>query len=231
MSLQDTLDFLTALRENNRKAWFDAHRNDYQVARDAFEGLVAEVIARFETVDAIGPLDPKDAVFRINRDIRFSKDKSPYKTSMSALIGPAGRKSESRYYYVAVEPGNGSVVASGLKSPGSDTLTAIREQISGDATPLRAIIEDETFQRTFGGIMGDRLKTAPRGFAKDHPEIDLLRYKEFMASRSFTDAEVTAANFVDEIITTCQAAKPLTDYFANLLDKPVSSKRGDGKHS
>ena len=109
------------------------------------------------------------------------------------------------------------MIASGLKSVGSAELQVIHETPAENAAPLRTIVENKVFQQTFGGITGEQLKSAPRGFAKDHPDIDLLRYKEFMASRPFTDAEVMAGSFVEEIIVTCQALKPLTDYFADLL--------------
>lgn len=215
MSLQVTLDFLAQLRDNNNKEWFDANRKSYEEARTIFKQTLSEIMMRFSDIDYIPMLEPKDVMFRINRDVRFSKDKSPYKSSMSALLGPDGRKSESRYYYISIEPNNQSVVASGLKSPDNTWLKTIREAIVEDAQPLRTIIEKPAFKEMFGTLEGDQLKTAPRGFDKNHPDIDLLRYKEFMASRTFTDEEVVQANFVDEVLKTCLTVKPLVHYFHN----------------
>ncbi len=217
MSLQITLDFLQALAQNNNREWFNDHRKQYDEARGEFEALIAEVLGQFANVDStIGAMHPEETMFRINRDVRFSKDKSPYKTGMSALIGPQGRKSNDRYYYISIEPGHQSLVASGLKSPDSATLQLVREAIAKEAKPLRDILEAESFKGMFH-LDGEQLKTAPKGFPKDHPNVDLLCYKEFMAHRPFTDDEVIRPDFVEQVIVTCQALKPLTMYFHNVL--------------
>jgi uncharacterized protein (TIGR02453 family) len=226
MSLQTTLDFLEALSNNNNKAWFDENRKQYDLARTAFELLIANIVTQFHHVDDIGNLMPKDAIHRINRDIRFSKDKSPYNTSMSALIGLNGRKSMSRAYYIRVAPQNQSLVASGVIELSGAELQTIRTRIAEDSQPLRAIIESETFQRYFGTLNGERVKTAPNGFPIDHPDIDLLRYKEFLAEHTFADAEVTQDDFVERVIAVCRAARPLTLYFDQLLGERVKSERG-----
>ncbi|MBW4436362.1 MAG: DUF2461 domain-containing protein [Pleurocapsa minor GSE-CHR-MK-17-07R] len=229
MSLQITLEFLRELRENNSKEWFDAHRKHYDAARKAFEDLVANLIAGFSAVDDLPPLDPKDAIHRINRDVRFSNDKSPYNTVMSALIGPEGRKSLGKAYYVRVAPDGESMAASGAFALTDAELFTVRQAIAEDARPLRNIIDAPMFQQMFGGLTGEQVKTAPRGFAKDHPEIDLLRYKEFMAQRAFSDVVATQADFPDQVIATFQAAKPLTLYFHELLG--VRIKPEMHKHS
>lgn len=218
MSLQVTLNFLTQLRVNNNKEWFDTHRDDYEEARAAFIDVLGELMMRFSEVDQLPIFEAKDLMFRINRDVRFSKDKSPYKSSMSALFGPDGRKSTSCYYYISIEPDGHSMVASGLKSPDPKVLKTIRDAIAENAQPLRDIIEAGSFVRMFGGLQGDQLKTVPRDYDKDHPDVDLLRYKEFMASRHFSDVEIVHDDFVDEVLTTCRELKPLTHYFHHLLE-------------
>ncbi|MEL6405718.1 MAG: DUF2461 domain-containing protein [Chloroflexota bacterium] len=223
MSLQITLDFLQQLSENNNKAWFDDHRKQYKEARDAFEDCLVHVIAGFGVVDSLPPLEPKDVMHRINRDIRFSKDKSPYNTKMSAILGPDGRKSEYGFYYIRIEPNGESIVSSGLKSPSSSQLQVFREAIDEDATPLREIIESVSFRATFGEVYGTQVKSAPRGFAKDHPEIDLLRFKEMMASRSFSDDEVAGDDFIEQVLDTCAALKPFRMHFDNLFGLRISS--------
>lgn len=217
MSLAPTLAFLEQLAENNTKPWFDEHRGQYEEARAAFEQFIAEVIARFQAVDDIGHLDPKDAIHRISRDVRFSKDKSPYNTFMSALIGPEGRKSVGRAYYIRIAPRGRSLIASGAMELSGPELQTIRQQISDDARPLRAIIEAEEFRRFFGTLRGEQVKGAPSGYPRDHPAIDLLRYKEFLAECSLADEAVAQEGFVNQVIETCLVARPLTLYFDQLL--------------
>ena len=226
MSLHITLEFLEELQNNNSKEWFEENRKQYKLARAAFESLIANVITQFHTVDDIDGLAPKDAMFRIHRDVRFSKDKSPYNTNMSALLGPDGRKSMGRSYYIRVAPGNESVVASGAIGLSGPELHKIREAIVADAQPLRAIINADTFKEVFGHLRGDQLKTAPKGFPKDHPDVDLLRFNSFMAEHHFADEEVVGDHFVENIIGTCHAAKPLTMYLDQLLGERVKPERG-----
>lgn len=217
MSLRTTLAFLEQLGDNNSKEWFEDNRKQYEAARDAFERLVAEVIAQFHAVDEIGVLEPREAIHRINRDVRFSKDKSPYNTFMSALIGPEGRKSMSRAYYLRVAPRGQTLVASGAMGLSGPELQTVRQTLAVDPQPLRAIIAADAFTHWFGTLGGEQVKSAPSGFAKDHPAIDLLRYKEFLAERRFADDEVTQGDFAQRVIAACQAAQPLTGYFDQLL--------------
>lgn len=215
MSLQLTLDFLEDLSQNNNREWFQDHRKQYEAARAAFEQLLAEVVAKFDAVDTIPALPPKDLMFRINRDVRFSKDKSPYNTTMSALFGPQGKKSSHSYYYMQLGPRNDTAVVSGLKSPSSAHLKTVRAAIDADPDPLRQIIDK--FVANGGQLYGEQVKTAPRGFSTDHPAIELLRYKEFMAERNFTDAEVVQDDFADQVVAACVALKPLRSYFDAVL--------------
>jgi len=219
MSLQITLDFLTQLRDNNEKAWFDDNRKYYQQARTAFIDMLDELMMRFSDVDDLPVLSAKDMMFRINRDVRFSKDKSPYKTNLSAVLGPNGRKSTSGYYYISVEPDGQSMIASGLKSPDAKMLKIVREAIADNVQPLRNIIQADTFVNVFGELHGEQLKSAPKGIDKNHPDIDLLRYKEFMAIREFSDTDVTHDEFIDVVLDTCRELKPLTHYFHHIVTK------------
>ncbi len=211
------LDFLTSLRQHNDRQWFDAHRGEYENAREGFLELLDELLIRFPDKRALPQAEAKSLMFRINRDVRFSKDKSPYKVNMSALIGPHGRKSQSRYYYISIEPGGRSIAASGLKSPDAKTLRAVRQRIADNSEDLRSIIEAESIVSMFGGLEGEKLKTAPRDFAQDHPAIDLLRYKEYMASRSFSDEEVLQDTFIDELLESFRRLQPLVEYFDGIV--------------
>ncbi|HVO43848.1 MAG TPA: DUF2461 domain-containing protein [Aggregatilineales bacterium] len=215
MNLQSTLDFLRDLAENNNKAWFEEHRASYQKARSAFEDLTAEVIGRFDDVDDLYGVRPQDCMFRINRDIRFSKDKSPYKVQMGALIAPGGRKPTGRSYYVQVQPG-GSMIAGGLYDPDSKTVEKVRQQILADARPLRKLLAAPDFVKYFGTMQGETLKTAPAGYDKTHPAIDLLRYKQFVAIHDLTDEVACAPDFVGHVIQVCKALKPFVGYFYSI---------------
>ncbi|NJM07361.1 DUF2461 domain-containing protein [Candidatus Gracilibacteria bacterium] len=225
MALGDTLTFLDELSSNNTKEWFEAHRAQYERARAAFEDLVAQVIAQFDRVDTIGTLDPKDAIHRIHRDVRFSHDKSPYTTQLSALIGPEGRKSMHRAYYLRLAPGDQSLVSTGAFALSGTELQTIRQQIAADPQPLRAIVASASFRQHFGTLSGEQLKSAPSGFAKDHPAIDFLRYKEFLATCHFNDEDVIRADFVERIIAVCQAGQPLTHWFDQVLGVRAKPQR------
>ena len=152
------LDFLRELEADNSREWFEANRSRYEVARAVFLGLVGDLIDRFESVDDLGGVTVKECVFRINRDVRFSKDKSPYKTVMSALLGRGGRKSGARSYYFHLEPDGRSMLAGGLYEPAPAELSAIRGAIAEDARPLKKIIRAQDFVRYFGELAGESLK-------------------------------------------------------------------------
>ncbi len=215
-NLQTTLSFLEDLRFNNNRDWFNANRKQYDAARAAFESLVGEILTRFSPIENIGETTVKQCIFRINRDIRFSKYKSPYKVNMGALIGNGGRKSAGRTYYLNIEPGE-SFIAGGVYDPSPDQLKRIRQAIADNADELRSIINHPDFVRYFGGLRGDALKTAPKGYAGDHPAIDLLKRKQFLALHELNDADVLRDDFVDHVITVCAALKPLENYFHDLL--------------
>jgi uncharacterized protein (TIGR02453 family) len=217
-SLEPVLRFLTGLSQNNNKAWFDQNRAAYDNARVIFERFVEELIDEFRASDDLQGLAARDCMFRINRDIRFAKDKSPYKTNMSALIAPGGRKNLWRGYYVAVGPLGQSLVGGGLHSPTPEELTRFRQAIDRDATPFKKLIAAPTFTESFGALEGERLKTAPQGYDRTHPEIELLQLKQIMVARYFADAEVLAPAFPDRVGTTCRAMKPFLDYLGAVLE-------------
>jgi uncharacterized protein (TIGR02453 family) len=211
MSLQVTLDFLSQLTDNNNKAWFDAHRAEYGRARSAFEAAVEDIIRGFEPIDDLGFVTPKQCMFRINRDVRFSKDKSPYKTNMSAVIARGGRKGDGRSYYLQIGPGS-SFMGGGLYDVDRIRLDNVRRHIVNDAAPLRALIADPQFVRAFGGLQGEQLKTAPQGYDREHPDIDLLRYKQFLATQSLSDELVASDGFVDHVLKVFATLKPFLVY-------------------
>lgn len=217
-SLRATLTFLQDLGANNNKQWFDRNRTRYDTARRAFEEFITDLILNFGAIEDLSGVTAKDCMFRINRDIRFSPDKTPYKTSMSAVVGRGGRKFSGRSYYVHIEPGGKSIVAGGLYSPSSAELEKVRRTIAEDSRPFKKIIQAKPFVSHFGTVSGETLKTAPQGYPKDHPDIDLLRHKQFVVEHNFSDAQVLSPDFSSQILENCLALKPFVGYFVSALD-------------
>ncbi|MGA2545332.1 MAG: DUF2461 domain-containing protein [Rectinemataceae bacterium] len=215
---QGILDFLFELRGNNDRRWFEENRTRYEEARASFLAIVGELLGRFGDVDDLGGVAVKDCVFRINRDLRFSKDKSPYKTAMSALLGRGGRKSKSRSYYFHIESEGRSMLAGGLYDPSPAELAKLRMILAEDAAPFRKIIEKPEFRRYFGAPAGESLKTAPQGYAKDHPDIGLLRMKQFIAVHQLADKAVLSEDLVQHTLTVFKAMKPFVTYLESALE-------------
>lgn len=211
------LHFLRELRDNNSREWFEANRPRYEAARADFLSIVGGLLGRFDSVDDLGGIALKDCVFRINRDLRFSRDKTPYKTAMSALLGSGGRKSGARSYYFHLEPDGRSMLAGGLYDPSSAQLYKIRSAIALDAKPLKRIIARPEFVRYFGTLSGESLKTAPQGFEKDHPAIELLRLKQFVAIHSLGDEDVVAPDLVPHALEAFAAMKCFLVYLERTL--------------
>ena len=216
--MQEVLSFLSALQKNNSKEWMDANKSDYQSSKKVFLQFVTELIEKTAKFDpTITGLLAKDCVFRINRDIRFSKDKSPYKTNMGAFIARGGKKTKGAGYYVHIQPEN-CFIGGGIYMPEAAELAKIRQEIDYNASALLEILSEENFKNTFGEMNGARLKTAPKGYPKDHPHIDLLRLKSFTVFTKVPETEVKKDNFLDEV-----SNKFLTMYaFNNYLNNAVT---------
>jgi uncharacterized protein (TIGR02453 family) len=209
-----TFGFLKKLKKNNRKEWFDAHKDEYLTAKAEFEVLVDKVLKEVKRFDkSISPdLAAKECTFRIYRDVRFSKNKTPYKNHMAADINPGGRKSGLAGYYFHIEPGN-SFVAGGLWMPEPETLQAIRQEIDYNPDPLLKTLKSSSFKKYFEGLdEEDKMKTSPKGFDKNHPQIDLLRNRHFLVSAILTDAQVLSPGVVKHIVDRMKAMLPLLRY-------------------
>ena len=215
--LSPVLDFLDDLGKHNNKTWFDKQRAAYEEARDIFGHFVDGLIEELRTSDHLQGLAAKDCVARINRDIRFSKDKSPYKTSMGAAIAPGGRKSSQLGYHIYIAPHGRSVVAGGLYMPDAQQLTKFRHAIDRDAGEFKRITTAKIFVEQLGQIGGEKLATAPQGYNRTHPEIELLRLKQVTVARHFADKEVLSPDFASRILAACKAMKPFLDYLNRIL--------------
>ncbi len=216
-----TFQFLKDLKENNDRDWFNANKDRYQEARANFLDFTKELLLQIAAFDpSIAHHEAKDCVFRIYRDVRFSKNKSPYKTNLGAHITSAAKKSEvhSRAgYYVHLEPG-GSFLAGGAYGPTGAWLKAIRQEIVYNPDEFKGILKDSDFKKYFKELRGDKLKTSPRDYPKDHPEIELLRHKSFLAMHECRDEQVLGEDFVRHCGTVFQALKPFDDFLNRSMD-------------
>jgi uncharacterized protein (TIGR02453 family) len=211
---KSTLDFLSDLKIHNEREWFLKNRSRYDDAKLNYERFVQAIIDRITQFDPIlKGLEVKSCTYRINRDIRFSNDKSIYKTNLGAFIVRGGKKNADRFagYYVHVEPGN-SMIAGGAYMPPKEWLSAIREKIDEQGDKLEKLIKNKDFTRIFGSIEGEKLKTAPKGYPKDHPYIELLKFKSFLASKSISDKEILSSNALDTIVEASRVMKTMNDF-------------------
>ena len=208
---KQTLDFLRDLVENNHREWFHANRSRYDAAKAELCGVVKRVLTTMSAFEPLANTAVKDCIFRINRDIRFSKNKAPYKSNLAFAIGPGGRHSGRIDYYVHIQPGNQSFLGAGMWQPTPANLAKFRQEVDYNVTELKDIIEAEAFRSYFPEASGEVMKTTPKGYPADHPEIELLRRKELFFMHRYTDKDVLKVNFADEIVRGCQLIKPYCD--------------------
>ena len=213
-----TLKFLKDLEKNNNREWFQSHKELYENTLENIKETSAEVKERLGKKDLI-----EDAkVFRIYRDVRFSKDKAPYKNNLGIHFKRATKKLRGGYY-LHIQPGQ-SFAGGGFWAPEPDDLKRIRDEFAFDAKPIQKITSNKTFVKYFGTLQGDELKTAPSGYDRNHPAIDLIRKKQFTVMRKFSDKEVTDKNFVKEVVATFDAMRPFFDYMSEVLGTDVNGQ-------
>lgn len=213
MSRQIILNFLSGLQTNNNREWMEANKKTYQDAKTAFEELVHTLIQKISAFDSdMADLEPKQCIFRLNRDIRFSKDKSPYKLNFGAAMQKGGKKSRVGGYYIHIQPNQESFVGGGIYMPDASELAKIRQEIDYNGESLKKIIQNEAFIQRFGEIWGEKVKSAPKGYAKDHPDIELLKLKSFVVFEKFNDPDILKDDFADRCVAAFQALKPLNDF-------------------
>lgn len=208
---KSTFKFLKEIRKNNNREWFHANKPMYNTANDNMKAFLIHMEAELNKIDSI----EKKKLFRIYRDVRFSKDKTPYNSHFSMSFGREGAFRRGGYY-IKVTPGD-SMIGGGFYNPEPKDLKLIRSHIATDAKPLRKILKSKKFKDTFGELMGNQVKTAPKGYDKHHPEIDLLKFKSMFVFKSFTDKEVLSPDFYKEIIKVYKAIRPFFDYMTEIL--------------
>lgn len=215
-----TFKFLKDLKKNNNRPWFDKNRNQYETAKSDFQSLVEGIITAIAEFDApIGNLTPKECIFRITRDIRFSKDKSPYKINMAAYFNIGGKKSNGAGYYLHFEPGK-SIVAGGIWMPLSPDLAKIRQEIDYSFTDWKSLINNSSFKKMFieGVKSNETLIRPPKGYDENNPAIEYLKMKSFIVTRPFTDLEILERGFKNNVAKTFKAMKPLIDFLNTSID-------------
>lgn len=217
-----SLRFLISLKKNNNKDWFLLHKTEFQQEQEMVAAFADALLQALSLHDMIETTSGKESLHRIYRDTRFSNDKTPYKTNWSGRYKRATRFRRGGYYY-NIEPGN-SFIAGGFWGPVPSDLKRIRDEIAFDEQPLRKIISNKTFKSTFGNLKGEQLKTAPKGFDAAHESIDLLRYKQFLLIRPFTDEEVLSVDFLKEANLTFKYMRPFFDYMSELLSTDANGE-------
>jgi uncharacterized protein (TIGR02453 family) len=216
-----TLAYLRKLAKNNNKAWFDTHGPAFEEAKNDFEILVTKVIETFGKIDGdIAPLKAKDCTFRQYRDVRFSKDKTPYKINMGASFDRDGKKSGFAGYYLHLEPGNKSLTGGGLWMPEAEALKKVRQEIDYCYDEFSKIITEPAFRKTYGDLEKGEysLSREPKGYEKDNPAIEYLKLKSFVAMRAVEDAEVLSEKYFKNIVSNFNALMPLIKFINRALE-------------
>lgn len=218
MNFDLILKFLKSLAKNNNREWFEKNKPKFLEAKQNFEDFLEEFHAELLKIDeGLAGLNPRKQAFRIYRDVRFSKDKSPYKINMGAGFSPNGKMMQEPGYYIHIEPGK-SFLAAGLYQPDPANLARVRHEIDYNAKVFLNILSDKNFKKYFDGLDDfDRVKTAPKGYAKDHPQIEFLKNKSFVASHTFTDEEVKDKMFVKKAASAARSIKPLNDFLKEAI--------------
>lgn len=213
--MKTTLDFLTQLKLNNNRECFESNKKMYLLSQEEMIDFAEKLLEKTRKIDVLSTISGKKSLFRIYKDVRFSKDKTPYKTNRSGNFKREGAARRGSYYF-SIEPGN-SLIGGGFYQPNAEDLLHIRKQIEVDSAPLRNAIEAKAFKNYYGEFQGESLKTAPKGFDKEHADIDLLRRKHFYVIHPFTDQEVLASDFVEKVIEGFKILMPFFDCMSNYL--------------
>ncbi len=217
--MDKALVFLNKLKLNNNRDWFNVHKDEYQSIQQEIKKFYEDIKLNLEQEDEIEKLK----MFRVYRDVRFSKDKTPYNHHFAGSFSRSGKQLRGGYY-LRIRPGE-SFLAGGFWQPNKEDLFRIRKEIEISDIELRKILADSNFKKYFGGILlGEELKTAPKGFQKDHPAIDLIRKKGFIAVRNFTDKEVLSSNFLKEVNDSFRALRPFFDYMSEVLTTDLNGE-------
>jgi len=214
-----TLQLLNELKQNNNRDWFNNHKNEFQLAQSNAKSMYNTIMENLKKHDDI----EKFKLFRIYRDVRFSNDKTPYKPHFAGSYSRSSKKLRGGYY-LRIRPGE-SFLAGGFWEPNKEDLLRIRKEFEASDHEIRQITSNKNFTSVFGEkLVGEELKTAPKGFDREHRAIDLIRKKAFIAVRNFTDEEVLALNFADVVDHSFRTLRPFFDYMSDVLTTNIDGE-------
>ena len=220
---RSTLAFLADLQQKNERTWFQSNQDRYRAAHDNVLAFAAALISEMQKHDQLETRSARQALFRIYRDIRFSSDKTPYKTAFSGRIKRATKWLRGGYYF-RIAPHGQTAIMGGFWRPNPLDLQRIRQEIDADPGAFRDVMSASAFRRCFGTLTGEELKTAPRGYTKTHPDIDLLRKKQFLLVRRFPDSKVLSPGFLRSAVHTYRAMRPFFNLMSEILTTDTNGR-------
>lgn len=217
---KNILQFLSELKLNNNRNWFIENKDRFTEIQSELISLTGYLLSEIEKFDqSVKGVDPKSCIFRIYKDVRFSKDKSPYKTHFGIFIRGGGKKIEGTGYYLHIEP-NGSLIGGGCYQPDPKSLYKIRERMIADSKKIQQLLNERKFVQDFGKeFYAEKLKTVPKGFAKDHPMIELLKYKGFAVAKKIKNTDLTSNDFAKETVKSFRNLYPLNQFLEEAMGK------------
>lgn len=218
MITNSTFEFLDLLTKNNNRDWFTENKKRFDIENKLVKAFFTEILVDLEKIDSLDKMQ----MHRIYRDVRFSKNKLPYKNHFSVSFDRTKPMLRGGMY-LHIE-NDASFVGGGFWEPNNEDLLRIRKELELDASDLREIIADETFKKIFGTLQGEELKTAPKNFDKTHPNIDLIRKKQYLMTRKFTNKEVLSPNFNAEVVATFAAMRPFFNYMSDVLTTDLNGE-------
>jgi uncharacterized protein (TIGR02453 family) len=214
-----TIAFLQKLAKNNNKVWFDAHREEYQQAKKDFEDFTEALISQMKNFDpSLHDVHAKDCVFRIFKDVRFAKDKVPYKANFAAAISKNGRKFSGAGYYIHIEPNGKSMLGGGMYMPEAPQLKALRQEIDYNFKEFKGLLGAAAFKKHFKGVEGEKLKKPPQGFDAENPAIEYLKMKSLIVMKPLDDATLSEKAFLKNCVAAFSAMKPFMDFLNRAQD-------------
>jgi uncharacterized protein (TIGR02453 family) len=208
----NTFEFLRDLQQHNNREWFHANKKRYDKLKAEFEEFIAQLIVGYGQFENMAGVAVKDCNYRIARDVRFSANKDPYKTWLSASFSEGGRKSGRMDYYLHIQEGGQSFLGGGMYAPTPQHLANLRQEIDYNANELKNIIYNPEFVEIYPTVWGNSVKTAPKGYSKDHPEIELLKRNQLFFMHHYTDKEVLEADFAEKVLVHSKVLKPYLDF-------------------
>lgn len=214
-----TLRFIEQIVQNNNKPWFDAHKKEYTAAKEDFEGFVTLLMEKMAVIEpSLRDQKAKDAIFRIFRDVRFSKDKTPYKGHFGVYLSKGGRKYPGAGYYLHIEPGGKSFIGGGLWMPEPWLLKAVRQEIDYSLDEFEGIINNKKFKKLFPKIEGEELKNPPQGYTAENPAVAYLKMKSFTAGHNLADEDLLKKEFAAKAVDVFKTMKPFVDFLNRPMD-------------